>query len=72
MEIDWFPLSFFGSVFFWIIFLVLGLLMPFFVFINTITLGKILRELQKTNSYISMVEKNREQQTLGQYPRPND
>ena len=72
MEIDWLPLGFLGSIFFWIVFIILGLMMPFFVLINTLTLGKIMRELQKTNKILASVDQKREREVLGQYPRPND
>ena len=49
-----------------------GLLMPFFVFINTFTLGRIVRELQKINKYLELMEQRGRREILGQHPRPND
>ena len=72
MEIDWLPLGFLGSIFFWSVFIILGLLMPFFVFLNTFTLGKIVRKLEKINTHLESEEQIRERQILGQGPRPND
>ena len=62
----------FGSLPFWIIFIILGLLMPFFIFINTLTLGKIVRELQKINRHLEIAEQRKTQETLGRHPRPKD
>ena len=66
---DLFPIGLTGGMMFWICFIILGLLMPFFIFINTFTLGKIFRELQKINKYFELVEKRRVQETLGHKPR---
>mgnify|MGYP001178802665 CR=1 FL=1 len=55
MEIDWLPLSLSSGIFFWITFVLLGLLMPFFVLINTFTLGRILQELKKINRHFDLL-----------------
>ncbi len=72
MGIDWLPISLSGGIFFWFLFLILGLLMPFFVFMNTIILGRILQELKKINNYYSLMMERDRKDTLGQKPRSND
>ena len=72
MGIDWLPISLSGGIFFWFLFLILGLLMPFFVFMNTILLGRILQELKKINNYYSLMMERDRKDTLGQKPRSND
>ena len=72
MGIDWLPLGFTGGLFFWVIFIILGLLMPFFILINTFTLGRVLRELKKINKHLELTEERRKQETLGQQPRRDD
>ena len=72
MDIDWLPLSLSGGILFWFFFLILGLLMPFFVLINTITLRRILQELKKINGYYDFVRERDRRETLGQKPRSNN
>tara|TARA_B100000686_G_C15919666_1_gene538940 strand:+ start:173 stop:391 length:219 start_codon:yes stop_codon:yes gene_type:complete len=72
MAIDWLPLGLIGSVFFWTVFIILGLLIPFFIFISTFTLWKILHELKKISKYLELAEQKKERETLGQNPRSND
>jgi|TARA_B110000438_G_C15175097_1_gene377683 hypothetical protein len=69
MNIDLLPIGFSGGILFWILFLILGLLMPFFVFINTYTLVRVLQELKKINNYYNLLEDRHRQKTLGQQPR---
>ena len=72
MEIDWLPIGLFGSFFFWVLFIILGLLMPFFVFLNTFILGKISREIKNLNKCLGYLEKLKEREMLGKYPNPNE
>ena len=72
MGIDWLPISLSGGILFWFLFLILGLLMPFFVLMNTITLGRIFQELKKINDHYKLVREKDKRKTLGQEPRPND
>ena len=72
MEIDWLPLSISGGIFFWVIFVLLGLLMPFFILINTFTLGRILQELKKINRHFALLKEKKIQETLGYQPRRSD
>ena len=65
MDIDWLPLSLSGGILFWFFFLILGLLMPFFVLINTITLRRVLQELKKIYEYYDFVRKRDRRETLG-------
>ena len=64
MNIDLLPIGFSGGILFWILFIILGLLMPFFVFINTYTLVRILQELKKMNNYFNLLETRDKQKTL--------
>ena len=72
MGIDLLPLGFSGGVLFWVFFVILGLLMPFFVLINTFTLGRILGELQKLNKHHNLLEERRRQKALGRQPLGNN
>ena len=64
MNIDLLPIGFTGGILFWILFIILGLLMPFFIFINTYTLVRILQELKKMNNYFKLLETRDKQKTL--------
>ena len=64
MNIDLLPIGFSGGILFWILFIILGLLMPFFIFINTYTLVRILQELKKMNNYFKLLETRDKQKTL--------
>ena len=64
MNIDLIPIGFSGGILFWIFFIILGLLMPFFVFINTIILGKVLKELKNINKDFDILKKEKTQQNL--------
>lgn len=66
MNIDLLPIGFSGGILFWILFIILGLLMPFFIFINTYTLVRILQELKKMNNYFNLL-KTRDKQKILRY-----
>ena len=72
MEIDWLPLSLSGGILFWVFFVLLGLLMPFFVLINTFTLWRILQELKKINRNFDLLKNKKKRKNYEHQNRQNE